>query len=730
VASVRIADSVGRVLGGRYRLTRPLGSGASAHVYVAEDVNLRRRVAVKLLHPGLADDEAFRRRFRAEARAVALLRHPHILRVYDWGNDDGSPFLVTELLEGGNLRSLLDRGHLLTPSQATALGKAAASALDHAHKRGLVHRDIKPANLLFDDEGRVSVADFGLARALAEATWTEPAGAILGTARYAAPEQIRGRLLDSKADVYALALVLTEATTGVVPFAVDTTIGTLMARIEQPLVVPAEVGPLAEILEAAGTVEPDDRLDAAGLAAALEQLARRLPPPADLPLVGPLTDGLAEEDQDPTLIPGVLPGASVPARPPAGRSVLVERNEPGPTGDLDVTAPVPLPAPGAAGVAPSPAPTAPGTAAVGAVAVGGPAGAPPAWPDPVPAEPEPAESDAVPVAPDGVLVAPDGVPVAPDPGAGAGARDRAGSDEPAPPRPTRRWRRSLAVVAVVVAVVVAALGVLIAERPPPLVVVPDLVGRSEPAAARLLRAEHLVLAVAGHRYDASAQRGTVISQSPASPRLREHQTVRVVVSLGPRPVAVPALAGLSEAAAEQRLRAVHLAVGPVQTTTSISVPAGDVISATPSSGTLLPGQRVSLVVSSGKPSVVVPLLAGAEVQSYAAAAAALAADHLVAVEQLVYSDVVPSGEVVVTAPAPHASVLYGSTVTVEISRGPDYIDIPTLRGDSVAEATNALQAAGFTVSGVTGNPNGTVRSTVPAAGTAAIAGSSVQIVTR
>src|SRR5215472_17434 len=162
MATSRIADSVGRVLGDRYRLTRPLGVGASAHVYVADDVSLRRRVAIKVLHPALASDEAFLRRFRAEAQVVASLRHPGILTVYDWGEDDGSPYLVMELLEGGSLRALLDRGYLLSPAQAAAIGAEAARALDYAHRRGLVHRDIKPANLIFDDEGRVRVADFGV----------------------------------------------------------------------------------------------------------------------------------------------------------------------------------------------------------------------------------------------------------------------------------------------------------------------------------------------------------------------------------------------------------------------------------------------------------------------------------------------------------------------------------------------------------------------------------------
>ncbi|MDP9073019.1 MAG: serine/threonine protein kinase, partial [Actinomycetota bacterium] len=271
MATSRIAEHVGRVLGNRYRLTRPLGTGASAHVYVAEDVTLRRRVAVKVLHPALADDEAFQRRFQAEARVVAALRHPGIVRVYDWGDDGGAPYLVMELLEGGSLRALLDRGHLLSPAQAARVGADSARALDYAHRRGLVHRDIKPANLLFDDEGHVSVADFGLARALAEATWTEPVGTMLGTARYAAPEQLSAVGLDGKADVYALALVLVEAMTGKVPFSADTTIGTLMARVDKALPVPDEAGPLAPVIARAGTAGPAERIDAGELAAGLEE---------------------------------------------------------------------------------------------------------------------------------------------------------------------------------------------------------------------------------------------------------------------------------------------------------------------------------------------------------------------------------------------------------------------------------------------------------------------------
>ena len=186
-------------------------------------------------NPGWPPTKRFLKRFGAEARSVASLNHPHVLRVFDWGEDTDGPYLVLEYLGGGSLRDLLDRGVRLTHSQAAHLGAEVAQGLAYAHARGLVHRDIKPANLLFDEEGLVRVADFGVARALAEAAYTEPAGAMVGTARYMSPESAEGKPVDGKADVYSLALVLYEALSGTVPFVTDTTMGTLAARVGQPL---------------------------------------------------------------------------------------------------------------------------------------------------------------------------------------------------------------------------------------------------------------------------------------------------------------------------------------------------------------------------------------------------------------------------------------------------------------------------------------------------------------
>ncbi len=311
MATAHMTEQLGRVLGGRYRLTAPIGTGASAEVYLADDVTLRRRVAVKVLHPGLAGDEAFLRRFRAEARAAAALSHPHIMAVYDWGEDDG-PYLVLEFLGGGSLRAMLDQGTRLTPSQALVVGLETAKALEFAHRKGFVHRDIKPANLLFGDDGRLRIADFGLARALSEAAWTEPGDTLVGTARYAAPEQASGGRIDGKADVYALGLVLIEAVTGSVPLVGETTLATLAGRVDVPVPVPEAMGPLVPVLQRAGRPDPAGRPDAGALGKALLAAASQLDRPAPLPLAGAvdLATGHGSGDVDPTLLPPSVPASS------------------------------------------------------------------------------------------------------------------------------------------------------------------------------------------------------------------------------------------------------------------------------------------------------------------------------------------------------------------------------------------------------------------------------------
>ena len=284
----------GRMLGGRYRLGGVIGTGGSGTVYLADDLSLGRQVAVKVLHSSLVGDEAFVERFRSEARLVASLADPHVVAIYDWGVD-GQAYLVTEYLGGGSLRSILSSGRTLTPSQMLMVALEACRALDHAHRQGIVHRDVKPANLLFGQDARLRIADFGLADALTGTVSRElfGGGGVIGTARYASPEQAQGRPLDGRSDVYALALCMVEGVTGHLPFVADTIAETLAARVGRDVPIPDALGPLVPVVASAGTAEVENRPTAREMGRLLLDVAGRMSRPEPLPLVGPGEVGAA-----------------------------------------------------------------------------------------------------------------------------------------------------------------------------------------------------------------------------------------------------------------------------------------------------------------------------------------------------------------------------------------------------------------------------------------------------
>ncbi len=204
---------VGQVLAGRYRLMELLGQGGMATIFRAHDAQLGRDVAVKVLRSEYGRDPAFVARFRQEAQSAAQLNHPNVVNVFDYGMEGGDPFIVMELIDGGDLASVLRERGALEPLAAARIAQQVFEALAAAHGRGIVHRDIKPTNVLLTGSGRVKVADFGIARAFSEAQLTMP-GTTLGSVHYFSPEQARGEMVTSASDVYSAGLVLFEMLTG------------------------------------------------------------------------------------------------------------------------------------------------------------------------------------------------------------------------------------------------------------------------------------------------------------------------------------------------------------------------------------------------------------------------------------------------------------------------------------------------------------------------------------
>ena len=269
-----VDDLTGRLLAGRYRLNRHIASGGMAMVWEATDEILARRVAVKLLHPHLAQDASFVERFRGEAVAAARLTHPSIVSVYDTVTDQGLNAIVMELVVGTTMRADLDQHGPMDLKAVLAIGSQVADALGAAHAGGLVHRDVKPANILLAADGRVLVADFGIAKASQGSDLTSD-GSMVGTAKYLAPEQVEGGPIDGRADLYALGVVLYEALTGTPPFVADNDAATALARLHRAPVPPRQLRPqipegVEQVVLRALALRPEHRFaDAATMRRAL-----------------------------------------------------------------------------------------------------------------------------------------------------------------------------------------------------------------------------------------------------------------------------------------------------------------------------------------------------------------------------------------------------------------------------------------------------------------------------
>jgi eukaryotic-like serine/threonine-protein kinase len=251
---------------GRYRILRRLGRGGMADVYLAEDEELGRRVAVKILNDRHAADEQFVERFRREATNAAGLSHPNIVSIYDRGEAEGTYYIAMEYLEGSTLKDIVGSRGPLPVGEAIGFTRDVLGALKVAHRKGIVHRDIKPHNVMCDADGRVKVTDFGIARA--GASQMTEAGSIIGTAQYLSPEQARGGVIDARSDLYSVGVVLYELLTGTVPFNGDTTVEIAMKHLSTTPEPPSARRPelpqaLDQIVLRALAKDPDERYQTA-----------------------------------------------------------------------------------------------------------------------------------------------------------------------------------------------------------------------------------------------------------------------------------------------------------------------------------------------------------------------------------------------------------------------------------------------------------------------------------
>ena len=606
---------LGRLVDKRYLIEAKVARGGMATVYQAMDQRLERPVAIKIMHPHLAEDGDFTKRFIQEARQAARLAHPNIVNVFDQGQDGAITFIVMEYLPGITLRELLQDFGALTPAQTVDVVRAVLQGLDAAHSAGIVHRDLKPENVLLADDGRIKIADFGLARASTHNTATSQA--LLGTIAYLSPELISRGEADLRSDIYALGIMMFEMLTGSQPYQGDQAV-TIAYQHQNDIVPPpssknSSIPALFdELVDWCTRRSPDERPPHAR--AVLEHLVEVEK------LLGADTLATATMDLNNTV-------------------AMTQRMSPLDAQDTEILDPK------------------------SAVFEGL----------------EPAPTQAI-------------------------ALEDAAQQEPIRARRPPRGRR-LATWGTLVLLLILGGGGVTAwwwfTGPGALVSVPDVAGGSVvEATAILVDAELSVAETVLEEFDLVIPEGTVKGTTPAAGEEVEKQSeIRLIVSLGPNPVAVPAIAGQSLDQVQTALDAVNLILGTTSEEFNDFVEAGSVLRLVDESNQplaagsqVLAGSTLNAVVSAGAlPDVAgLPVDEAREILRRAGVTGVVGGDGA-------FSDTVPEGYVVeVTLPA-GATPRPGDTLTLIVSRGPELVMIPDLVGETIADAKDILEGLGFEV---------------------------------
>jgi eukaryotic-like serine/threonine-protein kinase len=544
-----------RVYGSRYRVTEKIGTGGMADVYKAVDEVLGRTVAVKVLHPQYAADPTFVARFRQEAQAAANLSNPHIVNIYDWGQEDSTYYIVMEYVRGTDLKDIIDAKGPLDPAKAAEYGAQVCSALSVAHGYDVIHRDIKPQNIVLTPDGQIKVMDFGIARA-GNTTMTQT-GSVLGTAQYISPEQAQGRPIGPASDLYSLGIVLYELTTGRLPFTAETPVAVALKQVNEQPVAPRNINPaippaLETVILTAMAKDPADRY---GSADEMREDLRRVV--AGQPVLADAAGAMERTS--------VLP---VVGRTSREDRVATQREQPRRRGT------------GWAWV----------LAILALVLIGGLV----AWamllqPKTVPVP----NVTNLPIAEATSTIVKAGLAV--------GSVTTQFSDTIAtgtvmsqsPPAGTQLTKGQT------VNLVVSG-GVQLLE-------VPDLTGKTQNDAITAIQGAGFTIGSVTQAFSGKVAAGNVISQDPAATTKVPAQTpINIVVSQGVKQATVPDVTGISQGTATSRLENAGFRV-KVTKQFSTDVPSGDVISENPNGGSqATAGSTVTIVVSKGLQSVTVP----------------------------------------------------------------------------------------------------------------------------